>query len=563
MSMEDKYLRHKVLPVDDAARKRVRDMINAYAAASEGHPFGQYGDHITLKKYELCPIYVLHLHTQFDSRPVNDKQYPYTGGSIYTRRFYSKGDVDVWGYNLLTTDRFIHNGKSFEVPGSHHVENCVRCSGEGRIDCPSCDGRGTWKCTYCNGKGTVRKSEQVWKKVGKEYWYEGYTRKERDRYDYVTEYYDAACPKCNDGRVICQNCDGRQRVPCTTCNGNGKIVHCYSIDQELEDVLATKFFYIDTIGGIKEIFDSKLNYKGEKLFSIRDKAIQKGAFTEESEIAESLDAYIAKHASEVNSNCHILFQEADVIRVDAWWVEYTYKGKTYNGCISSALGKERFFAGVSPITEYSAKLLKDADKNVGGTGTVKARELLEKAEKLNVYDDKGRVNRLRELVTTHLNTLYNLGNDLMFWLIALFGTPFLYNYYSDLNPVMRYAFFTNDPSWPPYGWVPAMQCILFLLLLWIAKFTIKQDDHSKARHATVFGYVLSGLGRFLLIAIAILVVLMGLNYLGLSVITSWAGYLVCMTILYTIAIVYLLCAAAIQILKWFWKIILKLWHLVF
>ena len=166
-------------------------------------------------------------------------------------------------------------------------------------------------------------------------------------------------------------------------------------------------------------------------------------------------------------------------------------------------------------------------------------------------------------MTTHLITLYNLGNDLMFWLIALFGTPFLYNFYSELNPVMRYAFFTNDPSWPPNGWVPAMQCILFLILLWIAKFMIKQDDHSKARHATVFGYVLSGLGRYLLIAAAILAVLMGLNYLGLSVITSWAGYLVCMAILYTIAIVYLLCAVAIQILGWFWKIFLKLWHLVF
>ena len=42
--MEEKYLRHKPLPIDDAARKRVKDLINQYASRSEGHPFGNYGD---------------------------------------------------------------------------------------------------------------------------------------------------------------------------------------------------------------------------------------------------------------------------------------------------------------------------------------------------------------------------------------------------------------------------------------------------------------------------------------------------------------------------------------
>ena len=36
--MEDKYIRRQVLPIDDAARKRVKDLVNAYSAQGEGHP---------------------------------------------------------------------------------------------------------------------------------------------------------------------------------------------------------------------------------------------------------------------------------------------------------------------------------------------------------------------------------------------------------------------------------------------------------------------------------------------------------------------------------------------
>ena len=55
----------------DAAEARVKQYINAYAAASEGHPFANYGDDIKLEAYELCPIYRVTLRTQYDKRYVN------------------------------------------------------------------------------------------------------------------------------------------------------------------------------------------------------------------------------------------------------------------------------------------------------------------------------------------------------------------------------------------------------------------------------------------------------------------------------------------------------------
>ena len=57
--MEDRYLRNRILTIDQAARERVKDLVNQYAASSKGHRFGNFGDQIKLEKYELCPIYVV------------------------------------------------------------------------------------------------------------------------------------------------------------------------------------------------------------------------------------------------------------------------------------------------------------------------------------------------------------------------------------------------------------------------------------------------------------------------------------------------------------------------
>lgn len=559
--MSEKYLRHQSLPIDDAAREKVKRLINEYASRSEGHPFGNYGDEIILQKYDLDPIYVEHLHSQYDTRPVNNKQYPYRGGDVYNRRFYKPSDVDVWSYNLLTTDKFVHNGKSFEVPGSHHVETCTRCSGSGRVICSNCGGDGRNTCSSCGGSGQIQKSESRYEVTG----YNVYSDGHREPvYGYRTHYYYVNCGNCGgSGTVECRTCGGSGKVTCPVCEGHGKNVHCFTIDQSLENVRDSHYFFTNNMAKIEEIVDQKKQLSGQHLFHERQTAISKGVFTEDSQIGAQLDSDIGQHAGKTGSNCHILFQEADIYRVDAWWVQYTYKGRTYTGCITSALGEERFYAGVSPITELADKWLKEAKKKVGGVGTIKARKLLEQVEKLHVYGRTGVQAGIESKVNTHLNTLYNMGNDLMFWLIALVGTPFLFNFYSELNPVLRYVHFLNDPAWGPYGWVAFTQCVLFLGLLWGAKFMINESDHSKARHLTVFGFVLTGMGLYLLIAVGILAVLLGLNYIGLSVLTSGAFWLAWQVVRLALMVLIFVLITLYGLLKLLWGLLVKLWHFIF
>ena len=272
--MEDKYLRNRILTVDQAARDRVKDLVNAYAANSKGHPFGSYGDNIKLEKYELCPIYVVELHTQFDNRPINPRQYPYRGGNYQERRFYKASDINAWSYNLLTTEKFVHNGKSFEVDGSHHVETCQPCNGHGKVKCPNCGGRGEITCSTCHGRGSVECSSCSGKGYsscsscggsGKKS--ESYTERYISRYEdghpiYATRtaYKTVSCSSCGGsghhtcyscsgtGRKTCSSCNGRGAITCGQCHGSGSItcstcqgmgrnVHCYAIDQDLKDEL--------------------------------------------------------------------------------------------------------------------------------------------------------------------------------------------------------------------------------------------------------------------------------------------------------------------------------------
>jgi len=559
--MSENYIRHQVLPIDDEVRNKVKDLVNEYAASSQGHPFQNYGNNIVLQKYEYAPIYVVNLHSQFDTRTVSLKDYPYKGGSFDARHLYRPSDVNVWAYHLLTTEKYVHNGKSFEVPGSHHVETCGKCEGSGRMVCPKCGGSGTQQCSSCGGNGQIEKTRSEYRHTADKVYSDG---RREPVYSYVNVKYYVTCSNCGgSGSVSCSRCGGSTRITCDICQGYGRNVHCFAIDQDLDDSLLSHYFYHPDVAKVQELVDGKKDYKTVNMFHQHDKSIPSGIFTEDTELGDKLDSLLGQHAGKKGVSCHILFQDAYIQRVDVWWVQYTYKGRTYNGCISSKDGEDYFFAGVSPITELADKLLKQAKKKVGGLGTVKAQKLLDQVQKLNVYGRNTQQFGIQAKVNNHLNMLYNMGNDLMFWIIALVGTPFLFNFYSELNPVLRYAHFVNDPNWAPYNYLPVVQCIIYLILLWIAKSMFNVSDHSKSRHLTVFGYVISGMGLYLLVAVVLLAVLLGLNYVGLSIFTSGIFWLVAKALIVALIILIYVILIAYAILKWIWGLIVKLWYLIF
>ena len=583
--MDEKFIRRQALPIDPAVRQRVRNYINAYAASSKGHPFANYGDDIKLEAYELCPIYRVTLRTQYDKRYVNSGQYPYRNTAIPNRKFFRVSDVDPWAFSFQTTDRFVDDRRAVEVDGSQYVETCKTCSGQGKYPCPVCEGVGSVPCSECGGTGKIycKRCDHGYIKCSacngagtrQESYQESYTSRDysgREFLGYRTVYktvscyscsgkgenrcpscggaWEKTCTKCNHGRVTCSKCGGDKLITCSTCDGRGKLVQALYVNRHLYNNKDSVYLFDPRVGDVAEIFEQD-SYRGYKVLDRTEERFERGFFRGESGLGAQLDTFLAKHDGDTSRGCRILFQQADIFRTDAWWVEYTYEGKRYNGVISD----NHFYAGVSPISEYSEEVLEAADSYIGGTGTLKARKFVEQAEDLDVYDNRERVRKLRELVEKHLNTLYKLGTNLMFWLIALFVTPFLYNFYDRLNPVLRYAHFTNDPLWAPYNWLPAIQCVIFLGLLLLAKILMNEVDHSDDRHASVFGFVLAGMGLYLLVAVGILAVMLGLNYLGVSIVTTWVGYAIWRVLRFVLLAVVLIAALLVELVKWLWGLI--------
>lgn len=550
--MADKFIKKQELQVDQAVSERVRRLINAYSAKSPGNPFGSFGDEITITQYEYSPIYQARLSSQFDTRSVERKSRPCrTPGMYRDRKYYDAAWLPVWDFELNKVSRFTDQTSSFEVKGSHHEENCVFCGGTGKVDCPRCHGRGEVKCSYCNGNGYV--NERSYEKTGVRRYSDGHTE---DIYEYVT--YRKTCTHCNNGWVECTYCTNGKET-CHQCEGYGRNVHYFSIEQELEASHARKFFHDPKIAKVAEVSDKMASLPAVTLFEKRGESLSKGVYGEEPEFASVIDQAIGEHASRVNNNSHILFQEAAVTRVDLHWVDYTYKGKRYYCAIIG----DRFYDGLSPLSEYAFKLLKKANRRIGGLGTASAQRMLDSLKTLNVYGLSADVSGIQKSVTIQFDKLYSFGVSLMFWMVILFVTPFLFNFYESFNPVLQYAHFVNDPHWLPYGSIPGIQCVIFIALMLYLERIIRYRDRGKEKYLTVFGYIFSGLGLYLAAALVILLVMLGLNFLGLSILSGWIGFLIWKIIFIVLVIVFWIVALAVMLVKKIASLLAWLWHLVF
>ena len=84
---------------------------------------------------------------------------------------------------------------------------------------------------------------------------------------------------------------------------------------------------------------------------------------------------------------------------------------------------------------------------------------------------------------------------------------------------------------------------------------MNEVDHSEDRHASVFGFVLAGMGLYLLVAVGILAVMLGLNYLGVSIVTTWVGYAIWRVLRFVLLAVVLIAALLVELVKWLWGLI--------
>lgn len=491
------YRRKVSLELDSNAEKQVRELINEYSNSISNHPFQDLGDKIKIKVYDRCNIYIPQVKTEFDQRTVSEQKKPYDGRSVSARTVMTLTAVDPWSFDLLNTDSFTNQQKEFIVSGSQHVEPCSKCGrkgtmicydchglgektcskcDEGTVTCSECRGAGKTKCPRCNGKGKI--SESVWVPELNRYVTRDRECPNRCDHGYIR------CGKCNGrgswscpdcggkGKTTCKNCNGDGIITCSGCGGKKDNLYYYNIDQSLIFHGAFDCVYDSRLGRIPELVGRK-SHTGTVAFALTGENPGRNLIPEDREISSHLDSLIDSAKSKCNRDKTILFQEAKVLVVDVKYIEYSFNGNTYCG----AIAYDRFYAGNSPIKEYTDKMVKYSGSTIDGI-------------------------------------------HLMFWTLALSVTPFLFEFYSKINPVLPFAVKTNDPDWNMYNALPITQCVIFLFALWFVRMKLLRKDYSSLRYGTVWGFLGAGMLKLLLPALGVLAGLLLLNYLGLSLLTT-------------------------------------------
>ena len=491
------YRRSVHLNLDAQTERQVRSLINDYANSSGEQPFHNLGDKIKIKVYDRCNIFIPQVKTEFDQRTVSEQKKPYDGRAVSARTIMTLAAVDPWSFDLMNTDSFTNQQKDFMVAGSQHVEPCTTCGrkgqmlcwechGMGKTTCPDCDdgtvtcsecrGNGKTKCPRCNGKGKI--SESVWVPELNRHVSKNVDCPNRCDHGYIrcsrcNGRGSWTCPKCGGkGKLTCRNCNGDGMVTCSGCNGKKDNLYSYNIDQNL-------IFH----GAFKCVYDSRLNripeltglqsHTGTVEFAKTGEKLGHNIFPEDREISSKFDSLISSAEAQCSNSKRILFQEAKVIVVDVKYIEYTFNGNTYYG----AIAYDRFYAGNSPIKEYTNKM-------------------------------------------TKYSGLTKDGIDLMFWILTLFVTPLIYEFYSKLNPVASFAVTTNNPDWSRFDLLPIVQCIIFIFAIWYVRRRLRKKDYSALRYKSIWGFLGAGMLKLLLPALGILVALLVLNFFGFSAITS-------------------------------------------
>lgn len=574
--------------------KHIRDLVNAYSRTTKNNDhFRDYGDDIEVT--DNIPYYITEcrIDSQLDQREVVKHEEPYTGSRLSALTVTSPSQVDRWLFEIgpLSKGRFQDTTDHLTVSGSEHVQTCHTCRGKGKVDCPTCTGKGRRKgyytcpscggsgvrdCSSCGGSGEgtcsscggsgQKKVKRTRQKPVEEAYHDSAGVHYRTKY--VTEYYDSMepCPRCNGrgttphtcshcsgtGTVTCKRCKGDKEIPCSTCSatgevtcgtckGNKELLHSLRIAQTLERHSDHQLYIVDDFWNEIESLPWREECQTESVFEKVDDRLAHDLYTENESYNDSFNEFLDAHAQLQSQRCHIRFQRAAVTRFHLYHVKYNYKGKAYTGYIFG----NTFHPVNSPIIEYAGELIKGAESSLKHRSAVGARRKLKEAQSLNVEGTNDAIQKLLQKVNAHLNVITRLGLTIMFWLVALFSTPFVFQYYDAINPVLPYAKFVNSPDWFGYSYLPVAQCLIFLFFLSISKVFLLETDYSKHDYNHALTYLGVGMGKILLAAIGIFVLLAGVNYLGLGILTSigmWLLWWVIKIAFFAIVIIFALIA---------------------
>lgn len=570
--------------------KKFRQRINEYADETPHHPYKNLGNLIEITGIFYKPSYPVRVLSQYESRSKDERHKPYQNQAIDERVLFSLNNFNSWDIILPEVKDFNGETKDYRVSGSEHVENCFKCHASGRITCPNCNGKCYVTCPNCNGSGTIScgkcrgqgtiptqetRSNEIY--IPPRYHSDGSqiggTGMHKTETSYVTV--NKTCSNCNGsgrftcsrcsgkGKVVCPQCKAAGTITCPTCKGWKQLLHYYNISRALEySDRETCILHGDVYDRFPEYLDNYQDYESELIHNKLDNKLHPGQLDEEVHLNSFIDKLLTQAHEEDNDSHVMLFQRLEIRRIETWELQYRFKNKNY---VMLFVGSEyQIIPGLSPIYEVAFNYLEKSVKASKFYNFSKAQRLLEKAAHIDVYEMQETVNNYLYHLRKKVNSAYDLGS----WtagLLALFlGSFIVYTYFSEVNWVLGYAGFINNPDNFLYGYHAWSQIIMFMVTVYYIASTSAVKLYSigyrlpTAIGRFVAGFLLTGFSVLLSMALLFL-----LNWVGITVIFTFLVWLTLIVLKLVLFLITLFIGIVIFIAKIIWVIISWLWNLIF
>lgn len=600
--MSDKYISEKDVSNDNDLKKKLVARVNSWANSIPHHPYKNLGNKINIKSTYYKPAYLVRVRTQFEERTKDKNHKPFTGQKIPPKKYNYLTDFNSWDLNLGKVEKFEDSSENYTVTGSQHVETCYRCHGNGSVTCPTCSGSRIIKCPNCSGSGqqrcsscggsgkkscsacggSGRRSEQVSR--SRQVWVNtdsgGYYRTET-YYETVSHSCNSCggsgrvscytcsgrgkvtCSRCSgSGNITCTTCGGSGRVTCSTCKGNGKLMHYFYVNRNLNYTDSEQcVINADVWDNFPQFIDEYNNYEKRLLHTANGKNLSKGQLDDGHRLNKYIDKYLTEADIKKRSSKPIVMQQLDIYCIDTWEVVYSFKGKEY---VMAFTGSDlEVVPGLSPIYEVAHNYHYKAIKAKKRLQYSLAGKYLAKARAIDVFEIREAVNYAVDCVTSKLNQSYKMGAVIGWLLISFFGSFVVYKYYNEVNYVLGYVDFINNPDNFLYSYHAWTQMLMSLYLIYLGYRTGYNVANSFS-YSIPSAIMRAGVGLFFSVLFSLVFVIGWglLNIIGISLIATFALWLVVKLILIiwwiikiVIGLIYYLVIAIWGILTWLWELL--------
>jgi len=577
----------------------LKKKINTWANELDYHPYKNLGDKIEVKELWYKPAFPITFRTQYEARSKHKGYKPYIDQKIPKLEIIELNELKEWERDLGKIEDFINDASDYIVNGSQTVDNCfkcnalgwikcVECHGEKKITCPncngykyircsSCSGEGNHKCSSCSGKGYFEEKKENYRIIT-----DSDGRQKRELWD--TEIIRNKCSACRGkgkiecsscsgkGQVICYKCSGMGKITCPKCSGSGrntcpvcngyqKLMHYFYIHRELCFIRQHNVIIHNSVfNEFPEFKDKCDSIKSVNIHSHKDEMISTDYLPDENHLSEFVSEFVNNSITSKENNKKILFQQLDINKIDVYEMHYLFNNKQY--VILFYGDNYEIIPGKSPIYEVAISYWDNALKSYKKRNYSHAWELINKANKINIYEEKENIKNTLAIIEKKLDDSYRFGSMLGSWLAAFFLTFIAYTYFTKVNWVFEYSNFINHPDNFLYDFHSYANIIVIILLSFISgSIAGNLTKKLKSKIPIAIGRVTVGFVSSIILVLLFSMVWVLLNATGITItitfllwLTIWLLKIIIMVLGIIISIIVFLAGLVWGIIVWIYEL---------